>query len=604
MDELLKRLLPLQYKLLLFGQQFGRRMSNITNTVIVLLSVLGIGNVVWQIGFESSEELTGWMIWFNKFAIVVFGVIQVYKLLYTLLSTRKIRFIHILYVVGIWLYINYMNETEGRWSILGTQYFVDGFLTIFAVYELSSISISFLTQKSSPTMLFAGSFMMIIAIGTGLLLMPRCHYYDMTFWDAFFTSTSSVCVTGMMLNDISRTFTPFGLTIILLLVQVGGIGVMTFTCFFAMSLSSKTTMHNQIVIKDLVSADNMSDIFAMLKHIMYVTFLIEGVASWVLYYHFREALPGAPRHEVIFTAIFHGISAFCNAGLSNLPDGLSNPIVSHNKSLHLVVAMTIIFGGAGFPLQSAAINWIKERIRHLTNRIIGRATGGIRFNLRIINASNRLIFYTNIILLALGTIFFMISEWSHTQEGLGLMDRLSDSFFLSASSRTAGFLYRGITEYSTPTLILLMAFMWIGCAPLSTGGGVKVTTFALGVLNVRNTLLGRDCIEIFGRRVSSYSLRRAYTIMSLTIFAILLSTIALKTVMPEMDASRLLFESCAALSTAGMSLDTTPMLNTAGKMIIMTDMFIGRIGVMAFLMIFITPKSPRRYKYPSENIML
>jgi Trk-type K+ transport system membrane component len=145
--------------------------------------------------------------------------------------------------------------------------------------------------------------------------------------------------------------------------------------------------------------------------------------------------------------------------------------------------------------------------------------------------------------------------------------------------------------------------MWIGCAPLSTGGGIKVTTFSVGVLNLYNTLRGKDYIEIFGRRVSGYSVRRAFAVMMVSVVAIFVSTIALKVAMPAIDTTSLLFESCAALSTAGMSMDLTPQLSTVGRIIIMVDMFIGRIGVMAFLLIFITPGASQRYKYPSENIM-
>lgn len=592
-----------QYKALLIVQQFGSRADYVVNTLSVVCAVLSLGNVIWQVGFTLSAESASWLMTANKCLIAIYALIQIYRLGGSLIQTRTATTWQLTYVAALWAYILYDPAgTEFEW--LGYRYVIDAVLVVAASYDLSTFGVSFLARRSSPTMLFAGSFVIFIVLGTGLLLMPRCHYDDMTFLQALFTSTSALCVNGLAVVDVATDFTRFGQTVIIALVQVGGLGVMTFTCFFALSMSSKGSLHGSMVIKDIVSADNISDIFQTLKHIMYVTFIIEGLSIWALYYYFRDAFPGAPQHDVVFFAVFHGVSAFCNAGISNIEGGLANPSIVHSNLLHMTIAVTVVFGGAGFPLQSAAINWVKSRFVNLARRLTGRSLALGDSHLRLINASNRLTFYTHMILLVVGALFFLVSESSHSQAGHGFGERLADSFFLSACARTAGFSYADVISAAGPTAVMFILLMWIGCAPMSTGGGIKVTTFAIGVLNLRSALTGRDSIEIFGRRISPVSIQKAFAAMALSLIAIALSTIILKVLMPEVDLSRLCFESFSALSTVGLSMGLTPHLSAAAQLVIIVDMFIGRIGIMAFLLIFITPGTPKRYKYPLENIMI
>ena len=450
MESLLNLIRAWQYKLLVFVQSTGKRLNRVVNTLTVLLSVIGIGNVIWQIGFGTSEDQTAWLSSFNKTLIVIFGIIQVYKFINSLASAKTTSLWQIVYVVLVWTFIWNMNSSGGWKDMLSNSYVIDCVLILLSVNELSSLGLSFMTQKTSPTVLFASSFAVIIIVGTGLLLMPRCHYGDLTFLEAFFTSTAMVCVAGMSVVDIAESFTSFGQTIILLLIQIGGLGVMTFTCFFALSLSGKASIQNRMVIKDLVSADNVSSIFDTLKHIMYVTFIIEAAITWILYNYFEDALEGYTPSEVVFTSIFHAISAFCNAGVSNLPDGLQNIQIRHSNWLHFVLALTITFGAMGFPLQSAVINWIKVHLLAFASRIFKRDFSGSNTHHRMISASNRLVFCANLIITFAGMAFFMVSEAAFSQTDGGIINRLTDSLFLSATTRTAGFLYYDIGSFSSP----------------------------------------------------------------------------------------------------------------------------------------------------------
>lgn len=602
MNDLIHLFRVLKYKLLLFLQQAGKTLTGWINGLTMFLAGLAVGDIFVQIGMPIGTE---WAMFFrtaNFILIVYFGVVAIYRILWSLLTTRSVTPWLVAHVCIIWVYVIYA-DTFGEWT--RHRYVVDAVLFVLSLYELSSLSLGVLMRKASPTTLFAGSFLLFIGIGTVLLLGPKCHYYDLTLQQALFTSVSSVCVNGMAIVDLPRTFTTYGQGVIIGLIQVGGLGVMTFTCFFALSMTGKGSLHNRMVIKDLISADNVSDIFQTLKHIIYVTVIIEGLAAWILYYYFRDALPGAPTRDVVFYAIFHSISAFCNAGVSNFPGGLTNPVVAHSHLLHMTIAFTLIIGGAGFPLQSAAINMVGERIEGLFRRLFRMPKSDRHFHLSHLNVSNKLVFFTNIILLAVGLVYFLLSEAGATQAGKSFFDRVLDSFFLSASIRTTGFFYNNIMEFTPATLMMMMLLMWIGCAPMSTGGGIKLTTFAVAMLNLKNILRGRDeHIEIFGRRISPVSVRKAFATILVSILMIFVSTVALKLLMPDISSGKLLFESCAAVSAAGISLDVTPLLSVPAQWVLMADMFIGRIGVLAFLLIFVTPAPTPRYSYPTEVIMM
>lgn len=192
---------PVQYRLLLFMQKFGTRVRNVVNSITIALSIIGIGDVIWQIGFVTSSDAASILLKINSMLIVWFGCVQIYRFLNGLIADRRVGLWQVAYMIAVWAYILGVDKGSGI-SWLSHRYVVDTVLVVISAYELSSLSISFLTKKSSPTMLFAGSFVIFIAIGTGLLLMPRCHYDDLTFLQALFTSTSSICVTGLSVLDV------------------------------------------------------------------------------------------------------------------------------------------------------------------------------------------------------------------------------------------------------------------------------------------------------------------------------------------------------------------------------------------------------------------
>lgn len=645
---------------------FRRPVNLVVDTVTIVAAVWCLVNIIWQIGFDVDPATSTRLLIVNRNLIGLFAFIQVYKLIGYIhassfdpiriaskrLNTRPFRKVarksiklaiailwrkfvrritprniwksivktfkyffvgnrvplaEVFYAIGNCLYYWYMpqyGQIFGDWhDIMWHKYAISGVVTIIAINEISRLGITILGRKTSPTALFIGSFIIIILIGCGLLLMPNSHVGEMSFFEALFTSTSAVCVNGLSIIDISTSLTPFGQTIMLILIQVGGIGVMTFTCFFALSLTGRASLQNRFVIKDLVSADNMTDIFQTLKRIMYVTVIIEVICAWFIFDFMRDRVPDMPADSLMFYSLFHSISAFCNAGFTNLEGGLMNPYVANLRPLHIVIALTVILGGLGFPLQSAAIDWCKCHIKLFFCRIFN-IRNNTTYKSRLINANNRIIFFTHLGLVVLGTIVFFFSEQNHTQQDSSFTERVSDSFFMSVCARTAGFCLVDLTHTGPITLLVLTILMWIGCAPLSTGGGIKVTTFAVAMLNIKSVLRRRTTIEVYGRQIAEESIRRAFAVIAISGFVMVICAILFKVFDPQIGMTRLIFESCSAVFTGGMSLDVTLNLSTASHIVLLIEMFIGRIGILVFAMCFIDPAPKQYYTYPHETVMI
>lgn len=592
-----------RYELFLFIQHAGNSYRNIVDTLTVILSLFCIGNVVWQIGFDSSAESATWLLQANIYAVISFAVIQVLYLLSYYRSSHKVPTSELIYATLTWVYVWFLvSDSAPYQDITHHRFFVSSAIALLSVYEISRLGISILSKRISPLTLFALSFVIIIIIGAGLLMMPRCSTEELSFLEILFTSTSAVCVSGLSILNIAESFTPFGQMIILLLIQVGGIGVMTFTCFFALSVTGKTSFQNRIVIKELINAENVTDIFTTLKRIIVVTLCIEFISTWLIF----EQLTAHPTHmdvslQTLFYAAFHAVSAFCNAGFSNMSLGLSDPALSANLPLLWIICLTVFIGGSGFPIQSDVIDWVKHHAKKLYYRLTSRPEKLI-FRSRLINANVRLIFLTHLILSLAGTLIFFVCEYGNRDADF--ITNLTDAWVLSTMTRTAGFNTVDLCGLMPLTLTVATLFMWIGCAPLSTGGGVKTSTIALALLNLKRILHRQENIEIYNRRVAPQSVDKAFAVIVLSLMFIATTTIALKISEPHLPVSKLFFESVSAICTAGMTLNITPTLSSASHIILLVAMFVGRIGILSFLIMFIHPAERRHYKYPYENITI
>ncbi|MCQ2236738.1 MAG: hypothetical protein MJZ18_07040 [Bacteroidales bacterium] len=595
----------------LFLHRWGGLCGNLVNIISIIAALACFGNIIWQIGFETTSKIAQVCISINSWIIFTFGAIQLYKLLGYWRNPNKTPISEIVYAIIIWGYLYYAgghNIEDGQimpdWQTwLSYKWVISAVAIIISSYEISRQSLAILTRRFNPMLIFAGSFALIIFIGTGLFLMPKAHVGDLSFIDAVFTATSATCITGLTVIDVPTQLSFFGQVILLVLVQVGGLGVMSFTSFFALSVTGKASMQNRIIIKDLVSANNISDIFTTLKRIMYVTLTLEAISAWSLYMQIGINMPDIADNERLFYSIFHAIIAFCNAGFSCMPAELNDAFLVTSHGVQWILGLTVVFGSAGFPLQSSAIDWVKHKIKVLFIQLFRKKNKEI-FRPRLIDTSCRIMFWTHIILLLVGILVFMGTELNQTQNDCSFWDRVSQSFFLSINARSCGMAVVDLNMTTPATIAILIAFMWIGGAPLSTGGGVKITTFALAMLNLKSVVLGHSDIQIFGRRVSRVSVQKAMATIALSFIGILISYILLVTFEPELEPNRILFEVISALTTTGLSLGVTPDLCTASKIVLILNMFIGRIGLLAFMMCFITPKAHPNVINPTEGITI
>ena len=595
----------LRFRFKLFYNEIGKKIWNNIERFMMLICIMSIVDVTIQLGFHFDAATLDYVCSYNRLLLLLIAILLSLKLLPTtewkFPTAKELIYTLLILSYAIWIY-GHSEPADFATRLLAHKHTLQFALVGVSVYEISRIGISFLSQKVSPTVLFAASFFFFIIIGSGLLMLPRSNHGSLTAFDALFTATSAVCVTGLSVIDTVSCLTTFGQVILMVLIQIGGIGVMTFTSFFATSLSHKASIKNQMVIKDLVSADNMNDIFQTLKRIIFVTLTIELAASWLIFNELDANTDFDLSHRIFFAA-FHAISGFCNAGFSIAENGMMNPIFADNHFIGIIVALTIVLGGMGFPLQSNLISWVQYKIKKIYYHLAGKHER-LFFRSHLLNVNSRLVFFTHLGLLLLGMGIFIVSERHHSQIDMSAGDRIFESFFLSTTARTAGFNTVDLGLLGPHTIMIMLILMWIGCAPLSTGGGIKTSTFAVAMFNMFSVFRKTDRIEIYNRRVEQESVNKAFAIIMLSILLIFISTMLTKSFDPQFGIMQLLFENCSAISTVGLTLDLTPHLSVASKTVLIINMFIGRIGVLSFVMCFVGPKRFKSYSFPHESITL
>lgn len=485
-------------------------------------------------------------------------------------------------------------------AFLSHPYFVYSLLAALTFVHASQMSVGLVRRKIKPTFLFILSFLLLIFVGTGLLLLPRVTYDGISFIDALFMATTSVCVTGLTVVDVGQTFTPAGQIIILGLIQVGGIGVITFTSFFALSFLGSASVGGQFVLKDLLNEKNLGNLFRALALIIAISFMVEAIGAWLIYRSIAGTMSG-PREE-IYMAVFHAVSAYCNAGISPLSDSLGGAML-HNHRLHFWVACLIFIGGIGFPI---VLNYLRL-LRHVFGNLLRRL---FRFQQvyhhepRIIQLHTALVLSTTAVLVVGGTLLFFFAERHNTLAGLSPAAQWVESFFYATVFRTAGFSTYDISAFSPVALLFTMMVMAIGASPMSTGGGIKTTSVAVAALTAFHIVRGRDEVEVRGRRLERGTIRQAFAIIALFVGYVFVMTLTLCFIEPDIPLKDLLFETISATATVGSSLGVTASFGTAGKCCLILSMFIGRIGVLTFFTGITREVEPKRYTYPYDTVLL
>ena len=447
--------------------------------------------------------------------------------------------------------------------------------------------------KLNPATLILLSFILVIFSGTVLLKMPASTTAHSISWiDALFTSTSAVCVTGLTVVDTGTCFTGFGQCVILGLIQIGGLGIMTISVALFHWLGRKISFRQRRAMQDLFSSKPREDIFNLVKSIILMTLGVEFIGAVLLTLHWsREFSFG----ESIFQAVFHSVSAFCNAGFALFPDNLMK--YSDSYLLNMVICSLIVIGGIGFPVLYDLQCWFKQ---HKIKRF--------RFSVQ-----TKTVLLTTLILIIVGAFFILIIERQGFQEGKSFTFRILTSIFQSITCRTAGFNTVDIGSLKDATLIIMIFLMFFGASPGSCGGGVKTTTLALLVGFTISGITRKTRVNMFKKSIPTETVDRSITLVlvSIGIIGLIIFMLLMGDAITGHEIDRpqniflmYLFETVSAFGTVGLSMGVTPDLSTWGKSMIIMMMIIGRVGVLTFSYIIVGAGSTDGIERAEESMMI
>ncbi len=455
-------------------------------------------------------------------------------------------------------------------------------------------------------MAFAGT----ILLGTVLLrLPPATRGQPLTWLDALFTATSAVCVTGLVVVDTGTRFSPFGQGVILVLIQAGGLGIMTMSTFVLFLLGRRTTLGESEVISDTFGSIRRVSAGRMVALVVTLTFVAEGIGAVSLYHSFSS------RYETgraVWYSIFHSVSAFCNAGFSLFPDYASLTGYAGDVPINMTVMLLIVTGGLGAPVVYGMARYVRVRLsRRVTH----------------LDLHAKLVLGSTALLIVGGALVFWLLEHDGTaMQARPTGTRVLDSFFQSVTARTAGFNTVDFAALSETSLLVVMALMFIGGSPGSTAGGIKTTTAAVAVMALVSRLRGKPRVGGFGRTIPEQALSRVFALMVICTLLIGVGTLVLEeaesvqlarqmngawTTVPPGDAGQarvpvtwIAFEVVSAFGTVGLSTGITPYLSWVGKSVLIVLMFAGRLGPLTFVRILSERARVLNFSYPEEDVYI
>ena len=573
----------------------------------IIAALVGVAALLFDHGFENTERNSAAIHFMFRSVIVFYYVKFFLGYLYSFSPKKYFREYRVNGILlGIILCVLIYDATSPVFvnDLLKTVLDVDNprmfsvvveqvSFVILLIIEIGRASSFLPSMQMSAQKLFVLSFVVLILSGTGLLMLPKMTVegVNLHFVDALFTATSASCVTGLSTVDIATYFTLRGQIIIMFLAQLGGLNIITFATFFLILSKKSIGIKNQALIKDSLDERNFSDSMRLLKEIFYSTFIIEGVGAVLIFFNWSNNTPFLDFYQKAYYSVFHSIMAFNNAGFSLFEGNLFNFYCRNAYVLQFVITALIFLGGIGFPV-------IKDVLGDFFFKKKGRINRKWALNTRIV-------VFTSLALIVIGTTFFMIFEWNSSLRDHPWGGKIIVSLFQAVTARTAGFQSVDFSILMNPTLILLMMLMFIGASPVSTGGGIKTTTFAVLVLSAINTIKGRERINVEHSQISNSAVLRAMTILLFSACFVILGTIVLSFTDPDKEMIGLVFEQVSAFTTTGLSTGITPDLSTGSKVTLIVSMFMGRIGLLTFGFALINKiKAEPDYKYPKARIIV
>jgi trk system potassium uptake protein len=580
----------------------------VSNIIIPIGTLLLFGLIIYDFGFFSFYSHNETVYLFLKYILILFKVLFIARFISEWVEIKQIK-AH-LYSFGLVLLIFYLSHIGNVITSLEATHSSDLLLRKGILY--AGITFLFLTEASNllkfvynrrqnPAFVFISGFAIIILSGTFLLMLPTATTHGITFVNAFFTSTSAVCVTGLTVVDTGTDFTTIGQVIILILIQVGGLGIMTFTGLLGYLAAGSVSFHNQMALKSMVSSTKISNVITIVTRILIVTLFFEAIGAVILYFRLDKELFDNSIERTFF-AIFHSISAFCNAGFSTESAGLYTEAFRFNYTLQFMIAILIILGGMGFPIVFNIFTFVRLKVFTLYSRITQSTLPEKKT--RVIQVNSKLALTTTLILLVAGFIFYVAFEYNASlKEHPSTIGKIVTAFFGSVTPRTAGFNTIDMTQLTLPMIMIYLFLMWVGASPSSTGGGIKTTTIAVAFLNLRTMMHGRNRTEVYYTQISEPSINRAFAVILLSLFIIGATVLLISINDADKGILKISFEAFSAFSTVGLTLGITSELSDISKLILVLTMFIGRVGALTMLIAFVSQQKDRAYQYPVEEIM-
>ncbi len=435
-----------------------------------------------------------------------------------------------------------------------------------------------------PVQILSLGFLIVIVLGAVLLSLPissvDANYTN--FLDALFTSTSAVCVTGLITIDTGTYWNTFGQCVILMLIEIGGLGFMSLTTFIAILLGKKITLRDRLIMQEAMNTFKIEGLIKMVQYVIGFTVLVQILGALILSTQF---IPELGLSKGIFFSIFHSVSAFCNAGFDLNGNFNSLTGYSSNSIILLTLSFLIIIGGLGFTVIIELYNYKKKKRLSINSKIVLLVTGT---------------------LIIFGTILMLCLEYKNP-ETLGVMnikDKLVNAYFAAVTPRTAGFNSISTDGMTAASKLITIILMLIGGSPGSTAGGLKTTTIGVLVLTVICILKGREETEAFGRRFSKETVYKSFTIVSIGVMWVVIVTLMLTVLEPQHSFINLFYEAASAFGTAGLTTGVTQNIGGVSKILLIISMYIGRVGPLTVLFAIIKRNKKKGYKYPEGKILI
>lgn len=580
--------------------RYKDKVRGVMQVCSVVISFITIFCIVCYHGFYISlpiKNLIRWVI----YGSLLFYVAKYFTFLYYSLHRREfLRRSWFEFIVIILLIVQFLsvfifhfkffsNENFENYYLL----FVQFYFLIMVLIELAKMSSSLGKYNLSPPILMVASFLLLISIGTILLLMPRMTVNGISFVDALFTATSASCITGLSVVSTSACFTVKGQIVIMILIQLGGMSILSFATFFTTFLSrSSVGLRYQYLVRDMMSTDRLSDSFSLLRSIVLTTFIIELSGAALLYTYWKTTGFFVSNSDNVLYSIFYTISAFNNGGFVLMDESLLNLGSVHSYFPQVIIMILVFLGGIGFLTirDFFSARYIRDRKKYPWKTLMPQT---------------KVILITTFGLIIIGSLlFYFIEKDKSLSVQTSFVDKVFTAVFQIVTCRTSGFTILDLNSMALPSIIMIIFLMFIGGSPGSTAGGVKTTTFFVMLKSVMATIKGKKRIEFQHKTISFELVDKASSIITMTFIFILISCFLLTLVQPDVDLRNAIFETTSAFTTCGLSTGICAEWNTLAKLILIVNMYCGRIGTLTLAFALTKHKKESQHQYPDLYMMV